>query len=130
MGKQTVRTNLSKNRIYIISEGFFSDIEIIDGYNTVICEIEKLKPGFICISDISKFKPATPFGAQKLQELSRELIKHGLRKVIQVNCENQLAEMQIERIVEDELHGMVVQVCTMAEADHMAEILEQLELER
>jgi hypothetical protein len=121
MGNQTVRVNVAKNRLYIISDGFFTDDELDKGIDRVIREMAKVKPGFICISDVSTFKPATAAGAQKLQGLAAELVKKGVKKIIQIHAANDLTNMQVNRIAKNQIGDFVQHVGSMDEADKLAD---------
>ena len=61
MDKMEIHANVAKNRMYMELEGFFSDEEMAQMYNTFAQEMKKLGPGFDLIVNTSKFKPASRF---------------------------------------------------------------------
>ena len=97
MDKMMVRADVVKNRLYLTLVGFFSDEEMKQGSDQVIEFINKLKPGFNIINDISKFKPATPKGAEELKRAQQAAVEAGVRRTIRVIGSEGIAQMQFAR---------------------------------
>ncbi len=62
-----------------------------------IQEIDKLKPGFTVINDISRCKPTTPQGAKELLRVQEYAQAAGLGRVIRIVESAVLTEMQYTR---------------------------------
>ena len=124
MGKQTVRADIEKNRLYLTQDGFFTDEEVERNLAINNLEAEKLKPGFVLIIDAVNLKPHTPTAAQKVQEALGYLLKLGLKKIIAIVPSSSAASMQIRRISKtDDVESMTVNVYSLAEAEKIADTL-------
>lgn len=84
MRKYQIYANVSKNRLYLLLHGFFTDDEIHAAYEFIISEIKNLRTGFDVIIDISEFKPATPVGAEDIKRAQLFAKEHGARRIIRV----------------------------------------------
>ena len=92
-----IRADVKKNILYVILDGFFTDEELREAVSTTFREIDKLKPGFGIINDISKFKPASQEGAQDIARGQTYAMEHGAGRVIRVVGE-MVSKMQFERV--------------------------------
>lgn len=122
----SAHANVGKNRLYIVANGFFR-VDDLSGLSYMVKhEIEKLKPGFVVISDLRNFKP----GGKEVQELIAEIMGYLANKVggsIRVVDESVLGLMQVRRISRNTQYSAPVEVVcsTMEEAEHEAERMEQ-----
>lgn len=96
MGKIDTRADTSKNRLYVVLDGYFSDEQVKDACNKVLREVKKLKPGFTAVNDISGFRPATPQGAAEMQRVQGVIMEAGLGRVVRI-AGSALGEMQFRR---------------------------------
>jgi hypothetical protein len=96
MGKMDLRADTSKNRLYVVLDGYFSDQQVKEACGKVIREVKKLKPGFTAINDISGFRPATPQGAAEMQRTQGVIMQAGLARVVRITG-SALGEMQFRR---------------------------------
>ncbi len=84
MEKYRINANVKKNRLYLILKGFFTDEEVHKAAELTISEIDKLKPGFSIINDISNFKPASPAGAEEIKRCQIYASEHGVKRIVRV----------------------------------------------
>jgi hypothetical protein len=91
MEKYNIYANVSKNRLYLILHGFFTDDEVHKSITRTIAEIKKLRPGFDIINDISDFKPATPVGAEDIKQAQLFAKEHGAKRIIRVLGKDKIA---------------------------------------
>ena len=84
MEKYSIYANVSKNRLYLILHGFFTDDEVRKANERAIAEIKKLRPGFDIINDISDFKPATPVGAEDIKRSQIFANERGAKRIFRV----------------------------------------------
>ena len=116
MSKVEVRADVSKNRLYMMIEGFFPAGEVKKEVDRIIRETKKLKPGFTIISDISRFRPTTPQGAEEMKRGQRFFQEAGVGRVIHIVEESAaLTEMQLARIRREAGSGHVVETATSVE---------------
>jgi len=94
----TVRADVEKNRLYVKLVGFFDNKEMKAATDATIEGIQKLKPGYDVINDISEFKPV---GQDTLKEVERGQIyfkKSGIRYGIRIEGKTKLTNLQFNRI--------------------------------
>jgi hypothetical protein len=101
MGKVEVRTDVFKNRLYVMLEGFFSTEEMKKQVDNLVQEVKKLKPGFDVINDISRFKPTTPQGAEEMTRAQQSLQAAGVGRIIRIVESASLSEMQFTRTAKE-----------------------------
>ena len=93
-----IRADSNKNRLYVVLEGFFTDQQVKEAADKTIEEIDKLRPGFDVINDISKFKPASTEGAKNIARGQQYALKCGVNRVIRVISDEVIGRMQFERL--------------------------------
>jgi hypothetical protein len=79
-----IRTDLPKNRLYVILKGFFPDEAARQASDKTIAEVKKLRPGFAVITDISEFKPATALALACIQQGQQAIAKQGVKRIIRI----------------------------------------------
>ena len=84
MEKYRINANVLKNRLYVTLQGFFTDDEVHEASERTIAEIKNLRPGFDVINDISKFKPATPAGAEDIKRSQIFAKERGAKRIFRV----------------------------------------------
>lgn len=97
MGKFETRIDVSKNRMILKMDGFFSDEELKKCVDEIFGEIEKLRPGFDIINDITGFKPASPKGAKEMLRAQSVIKEKGMGKIIRVVGSSVLGKKQFDR---------------------------------
>ncbi len=98
----TVRVDESKNRIYLVLEGFHDLEEALRMRNLYRDAIKRCKAGFTVLADVSRYKPGVP----EVQKVHAEAVKMaeraGVSRVARVVGETPLGGMQIDRIAKSE----------------------------
>jgi len=97
----SIKSDLTKNILYITLEGFLSDEIVKTAADLTINEINKLKPGFSIINDISSFKPATAKGAEEIKRAQVYASAKGVSRIIRVVKQSHLGAMQFSRTAKD-----------------------------
>ncbi|MDY6864726.1 MAG: hypothetical protein SVY15_01960 [Halobacteriota archaeon] len=97
MGKYEIRTDVTKNRMYLKLAGFFHEEEIAGDIDIILEEVKKLKPGYDAVSEINEFKPASPKAAAAMMKAQKALKESGLNRIIRVSGSNVLGRKQFER---------------------------------
>jgi hypothetical protein len=119
MGECTVRADVVNNRLNVRMQGFSGDEEMEQFVARVIAETEKLKPGFIMVSDIAEMKPTTPRGAKALEGAMQAYKRRGIGRIIRVVGASMPGRMQMQRIAQEA--GIPVSyVASLAEAEALA----------
>ena len=94
-----IRSDLAANRLYIRLVGFFREADVgpvMDGLNA---ELDKLRPDFDVVMDISKFKPSSPQAAEALR-IGGEMVKQrGRRRAVRVTGGIMAGFLQFKRLV-------------------------------
>jgi hypothetical protein len=100
----TVRVDSSKNRIYLVLEGFHDVDEALRMKKLYKEAIESCTPGFTVLADVSAYKP----GLGEVQKVHEEAVRlaedAGVSKVARVVGEMPLGGMQISRIARSKGH--------------------------
>lgn len=97
MGEYEIKVDTKKNRMVLKLGGFFSDEELKGIMGEIMGEFDKLKPGFALVSDLARFKPASPKGAAEIMKAQKALKEKEMGRVIRVVGSNVLASKQISR---------------------------------
>ncbi len=114
-----VRSNRTKNRLYIQLDGYMSETEAREAANTLITEAKKLKPGYDIISDITGFKPMSPEGAREIEHAQKYVIQNGVRHIMRVVGPNVIGRMQFQRTSKASgSSSLTEEVASLEEAEH------------
>lgn len=97
-----IRTDLSKNRLYIRIEGFFREPDAAPVWPALESALAELRPGFDVITDLSGFKPGLPGAASNLRRAGELVKAKGRRRAVRVAGKLVTGLMQYKR----ELKGM------------------------
>ena len=116
--KIDIRSDVSKNRLYLVLGGFFQDDEVKQAADKCIAEASKLKAGFGVINDISEFKPSTPKGAEEIKRAQLFVKQNGVGRVIRVVGQASLTQSQFDRQAKDAGYQAEV-AATVADAERM-----------
>ena len=79
-----IRADIRKNRLYLRLCGFMSTDEAKQVYDTIMKEIQKLRPGFAVINDIRELKPTFQGATEHMRRAQEESFKRGQGRVIRV----------------------------------------------
>lgn len=103
MTKSYVRYDDLKNRIYLFLEGSHDITEATRMKNEYIKAIQKAKPNFTVLADLSTYIP----GSNEVQQIHAEAVKFaekgGVAKVARIVGNTPLGGMQISRIARKEV---------------------------
>ncbi len=80
----TIRADRTKNRLYVILKGFFTEEQSHEALQTTLAELKKMKPGFSVITDISEFKPATQEVLERMQNGQKAIAASGVQRIVRV----------------------------------------------
>ncbi|MDY7031865.1 MAG: hypothetical protein SVY10_08140 [Thermodesulfobacteriota bacterium] len=119
MGRLEVRSDIFKNRLYMKLEGYFTDGEVKEAADKVIKEVDKLKPGFDIINDISTFKPASPKGINDIQKAIKYCSDYGLKRAMRIAPSSYFAASQFSRISKEVGGYDVETVASLEEAERI-----------
>jgi hypothetical protein len=97
MGSFIVNADVPKNRLVWKAEGYLTDDEVQTAFDNIMIELDKLKPGFIVISNSPTFKPGSPKAVDIMKQIFVVLGKKGVKKTIGVTAESPVAKMQLDR---------------------------------
>jgi hypothetical protein len=119
MGTFHARADLVRNRLYVTMKGFIStEAEMEQNVRTVIAETQKLRPGFVMISDISEMKATTPAGAHLMKRSMEAYKRQGIARIIRIVGQDLLGKMQLGRLTKDAAIP-VDYVTSLAEAEEL-----------
>ena len=97
MSEYRVRADVRKNRLYLVLDGFFDEDEAQEIADRTIEEVQKLKPGFDVINDISNFKPTSQQGADQIRRAGLFVRDSGVGRLIRVVPSASIGSMQFTR---------------------------------
>jgi hypothetical protein len=123
MGSFIVNADVAKNRLGWKAEGFLMDDEFQNAYDQIVKEADKLKPGFICISNSPNFKPGSPKSVEIMKEIFAFLGKKGVKKTISVRTDSPVAKMQLDRAYKGGGISDHLFVTSLEEANQLADTL-------
>lgn len=112
------KIDAGKNRLYIKLSGYFEYEEMKKCSDETIKMIEKLKPGYDVITDISEFKPVSPEATKEIERVQAYFVKTGVRKGVRVVGEKILSGMQFKRKGKDAGYDST-NVATLADAEKL-----------
>jgi hypothetical protein len=92
-----VHSNTTKNRLYLRLDGFLTDQETKEAADQVIAHINKLRPGFDAITDISTYKPGSEKAAAEIVRAQQVYKSRGVRLIVRIVGASVLGKMQFQR---------------------------------
>src|SRR5215813_4424083 len=92
-----IRADTVRNRLYSRLAGFMTDDDAVRVADTIILEIQKLRPGFAVINDIRELKPASPTASEHMRRAQKASVEHGSGRVIRVVGYQAVTQMQWNR---------------------------------
>jgi len=94
----TIKTDISKNRIYITFTGFLSYEEAKKCTDETIVATGHLKHGYDVITDISQLKPTLPEVTKEIERTQNHFKNSGVRRGVRIVGESALTGMQFKRL--------------------------------
>jgi hypothetical protein len=79
-----IYANLTKNRLYVVLKGVIGDDDSLLALEKTLAEVQKMKPGFSVITDISEFKPATAFALERIQLGQQAIAQQGVKRIVRI----------------------------------------------
>jgi hypothetical protein len=120
-----VRVNLAKNRIYIFFRGFMKDEVVKAAVDQIVAGVDRLKPGFDVITDISTFRPAGKQGTEEITRGQDYINRHGVHRIVRVvdAKKNLVSQNQFARLSENTYDKKIniESVGSLAEAESLLE---------
>jgi hypothetical protein len=114
-----IRANLAKNRLYLKLVGAMSDDDAKKVHDAILAEIQKLKPGWAVVNDISELKPASEKASEWLKAAQAASARAGVKRVVRVVGKQAITNLQWNRTL-NEAQGMRADsVATLADADRL-----------
>ncbi|MFC1961075.1 hypothetical protein ACFLYO_10235 [Chloroflexota bacterium] len=114
----TVRADKTKNRMYLVIEGFLNVEEAQEAGAAAKVVIDQLQPGFDLISDMRTFKPGSPQVAAIMAESQIYGIQHGINRTVRIVDKDTLGAMQWARISR-ETGAVVLGASSVEEAEKL-----------
>lgn len=93
-----VQALVGKNRLVVRIWGEIDDAEARQVGDAAVKAIERLRPGFDTLSDLTGLAPVTPEGLAQLRRIIEVARARGVRRVVRVVGRSVDAALQFERI--------------------------------
>jgi hypothetical protein len=116
-----IRADGPRNRLYLRLAGFMTDDDAIRVADTIIAEIQKLKPGFAVINDIRELKPTSQTATDQMRRAQEASVKHGSGRVIRVVGDQVVTQLQWNRTLKGVQGRGAETAATVEEAERMLE---------
>lgn len=114
-----IRANAAKNRLYLKLEGTMSEDDARKVYETILAEIEKLKPGWAVVNDISALKPADDKASEYLRKAQAASAKAGVKRVVRVVGSQSITNLQWNRTLQETQGIRADVVASVADAEKL-----------
>ena len=117
--KYIIKPDLQKNLLYVWFSGHIDEQEAARLGKEFVQALQKLRPGFILISDLSDAVPASPQAMESLKHSQLAIAEYGAKKVIRI-IGNIVGTAQVKRMQrESGADYDVVQVTSVEEAERL-----------
>jgi hypothetical protein len=117
-----IRADVPRNRLYLRMSGFMTDEEAERVADTIITEVQKLRPGFAVINDIRELKPTSPTATEHMRRAQEASSKHGHGRVIRVVGDQVVTQMQWNRTLKAVSGAGAEVAATVEEAERMLDV--------
>ncbi|WP_227355442.1 hypothetical protein [Haladaptatus salinisoli] len=97
-----VRTDTTRNRIYITRSGEISEDEATRASSKVISGLEKLDPEFAVVNDVTEYEPVSQETKAEIAKVKRVIDDSRVGTVVRVAPESTIANAQMDRAGEVE----------------------------
>lgn len=114
-----VRYDPVKNCLHTKLVGFITDDLAKKHADEFIAALDQVRSGFDMISDITEFKPGSPYAVTQLERAQVEAKKRGLRRMVRIVGASVIAKMQVQRASEETGLSDVRYASSMAEAEEL-----------
>jgi hypothetical protein len=116
-----IRGDALRNRLYCRMAGFMTDDDAVRVADTIIAEVQKLKPGFAVINDIRDLKPTSQAATDQMRRAQEHSVKLGGGRVIRVVGDQVVTQMQWNRTLKAVRGSGAETASTVEEAERMLE---------
>lgn len=120
MEKCEAWADVPKNRLYIKVTGFLTDEETREWVDAILQELEKLKPDFDFIADLSAGKAATQEGTKQFNRIYEAFKAKNVRRDILI-VKDDIIQMQLQRKARDAGFTKEEYAASIEEAERMLE---------
>ena len=114
-----IRADGPRNRLYLRMAGFMTDDDAMRVADTIVAEVQKLKPGFSVINDIRELKPTSQTASDHMRRAQEASVKHGSGRVIRVVGEQLVTQLQWNRTLKAVQGSGAEIAATVEEAERM-----------
>jgi len=119
----SVKANIKKNLLYTTLKGFLTKEDILTLPDDLRREANKLKPGYLAISDVSAYVPASEDNLEILSKTMGTAVETKMGATIRIVSDASETDLQQ---VSSSNHGYKAIICgSKAEAEKMAEKIQQ-----
>jgi DNA repair photolyase len=119
----SVKADIDKNRLYTTLKGHLSKADIFTLPEDLRHEANKLKPGYLAISDVSEYKPISNENLDTISKIMEAAIETKMGTTIRVVSD--ASESDLQKLSSSK-HGYKAFICrTLAEAEKLAKQLEK-----
>jgi hypothetical protein len=116
-----IRGDAFRNRLYLRMAGFMTDDDAVRVADTIIAEVQKLKPGFAVINDIRDLKPTSQTATDQMRRAQDASAKLGNGRVIRVVGDQVVTQIQWNRTLKAVRGTPAETASTVEEAERMLE---------
>ena len=114
-----IKANAAKNRLYLKLSGMMTEADARKVADTIIGEIQKLKPGWAVVNDISELKPADDKATEQLKRAQDASAKAGCARVVRVVGKQAITNMQWNRTLQQAQGMRADNVASVADAEKL-----------
>lgn len=119
----SVNADIVKNRLYTTLKGYLTKEDIITLPDDLNREAKKLKPGYLAISDISEYEPASEDNLEILSKTMGVAVETEMGSTIRIVAGTSTTDLQQ---VSSSKHGYKALICSSKiEAEKLAEKIEK-----
>lgn len=99
-----VQANVGKNRLFIRIEGRVDDAQVRSFADVVIKEMDRLRPGFDVVSDLTRAEPLGPEGSAQLRRVLEVQRERKVGRAVRIVGRSAQAALQFARDSKDLQH--------------------------
>jgi hypothetical protein len=99
-----VQANVGKNRLFIRIEGRIEDAQAKSVADAIIKEMDRLRPGFDVVSDLTKAEPLGPEGSAQLKRVLEEQRARKFGRGVRIVGRSAQTALQFARDSKDSHH--------------------------
>lgn len=119
----SVKADIKRNRLYTTLKGYLTKEDILNLPDDLRDEAKKLKAGYLAISDVSEYKPASESNLEILSKTMSVAVETKMGGTIRIVSKDSATDLQQ---VSSSKHGYKAVICkSKAEAEKKAEEIEK-----